>query len=275
MPRRLLLSLLVACLAAASPAAARERWLWPVRGPVVGRFAVGPDRFAAGQRRGIDIAAPLGAPVRAACSGRVSFTGAVGASGRVVAVACGPLSATYLHLGQAAVRRGEFVGVGEPIGTVGTSGRPREPMSHVSLGARVRARARGEGYVDPLRLLGADPPGAPRALPARRVTPPEPGPAPALAPLAVPAGLPAPLVLPARTLMPGAATAPAPVSGAAPVPVARPGLPLGGLWLPAGFGLLIGAFTLTAARRIRADLGGARRAGRRAWRESIRVATRR
>ncbi len=275
MPRRLLLSLLVACLAAASPAAARERWLWPVRGPVVGRFAVGPDRFAAGQRRGIDIAAPLGAPVRAACSGRVSFTGAVGASGRVVAVACGPLSATYLHLGQAAVRRGEFVGAGEPIGTVGASGRSREPMSHVALGARVRARPRGEGYVDPRRLLGADPPGAPRALPARRVTPPEPGPAPALAPLAVPAGLPAPLVLPARALTPGAATAPAPVSGAAPVPVARPGQPLGGLWLPAGFGLLIGAFTLTAARRIRADLGGARRAGRHAWRESLRVAIRR
>lgn len=133
MPRLLVLPLTVACLVAASPAAARERWLWPVRGPVIGRFELGPDRFAAGQRRGIDIAAPLGAPVRSACPGRVSFAGTVGASGRVVAVACGSLSATYLHLGRLAVRRGHLVAAGEPVGTVGASGRPREVTPHVSL----------------------------------------------------------------------------------------------------------------------------------------------
>ncbi len=270
MARRLVLSLTVACLAAASPAAARERWVWPVRGAVIGRFHVGSDRFAAGQRRGIDLAAPVGAPVRAACSGRVSFAGTVGASGRVVAVACGPLSATYLHLGHVAVRRGAFVVAGESIATVGTSGRPGEPVSHLALGARILARPRGEGYVDPRRLLGEDPPGGPPALPVGRPGgPPAVAPAgtpePALVPMVRPAPAPAPVHAPARVRAPRA-------TGLA---VPRAGLPLAALWLPAGFALLIGAVALTAARRLRADLDRTRYARAQAWRERLRVATRR
>ncbi len=252
MPRLLVLSMTVACLVAASPAAARERWLWPVRGPVIGRFELGPDRFAAGQRRGIDIAAPLGAPVRSACPGRVSFAGTVGASGRVVAVACGSLSATYLHLGRVAVRRGRLVAAGEPVGTVGASGRPREATPHVSLGARVRARP--HGYLDPVRLLGADPPVPPPALRA-----PRPGRPRAIGPPSAPA--PAPLGAPV----------PLEVARAAPpAPVAAPGLPLGSLWMPAGFVLLIGAFGLTAVRRLRAGSEGAPRDVRPALRRRLR-----
>jgi len=265
MPRRLVLSLTVACLVAASPAAARERWLWPVRGSVIGRFQLGPDRFAAGQRRGIDIAAPLGAPVRAACSGRVSFTGTVGASGRVVAVACGPLSATYLHLARVAVRRGAFLAAGEPVGTVGASGRPREATPHLSLGARVRVRA--HGYVDPLRLLEADPPGAPPALPSPRPgRPPGIGPPPAPARAPLPVAVPAPLTFPSSL----AAAHPARVT-----PVPSTGLPLGPLWPPAGFALLIGAFALTALRRLRASSVGVLRADRPALRHRFRPAARR
>lgn len=213
------LGVLLAVLAPVQDAAARARWLWPVHGDVVGHFALTRDRFAGGQRRGIDIAAPPGAAVRAACGGRVSFAGVVPEAGRTVTVACGPLNATYLHLGSVAVHPGTGVVPGAPLGAVGPSARLR-------LGARVRARR--FGYVDPLRLLGADPPGAPPAL----------GPRAPVEPLSrIPRiALPAVARVPAR---PAAVHAPA-------------GLPLGGLWLPAGFALLIGGFAVIAVGRLRA-----------------------
>lgn len=220
------LSSLLSALAPVGDASARPRWLWPVHGAVVARFALAGDRFAAGQRRGIDIAALPRGVVRAACGGRVSFAGVVPAAGRTVTVACGPLNATYLHLGSVAVHRGSVLVPGEPLGAVGPRGRLR-------LGARVRARR--FGYVDPLRLLGADPPGSPPAVGPRGPTEPY-GAVPRLA-------FPAVARAPAR---PAAVRAPA-------------GLPLGALWLPAGFALLIGGFAVIGLGRLRAagsDLGG-------------------
>lgn len=183
MPIVLLVLLLLAATAPAAGAA--ERWRWPVRGAVVTAFATGPDRFAPGQHRGIDIAARAGAPVRAACSGSVRFAGRVPGRGRAVTLRCGALAATHLELGRTAVRRGDRVAAGDAIGTVAAS--------HVQLGARRVGRA--DGYVDPLTLLAADPvrpvgpapppqrpgPARPAAVPA---APRAPGPAPE--PVAVP-----------------------------------------------------------------------------------------
>jgi Peptidase family M23 len=211
------LTLLVGPLAALAlllvpPDALAARWLWPVSGPVIARFHYGPDPFARGQRRGIDIAAPAGTPIRSACSGRVRFAGAIGTSGRTVSVACGPFVASYLHLDEIATRRGSHLTAGERIGTVGPS-----PLY---LGAR-RIGSRW-GYVDPLRLLGDE-----RRVP-RRVAPPL-GAAP----------------------RPGRGRAPAPTQaprliGRAPVA----GLPLGVLWLPVGSALALAAILapLTALR---------------------------
>jgi hypothetical protein len=185
------------CLLLSAPARAgeRKRWSWPVRGPVLSGFRYGADPFARGQRRGIRIGAPVGAEVRAACPGRVRFAGFAGSSGGTVSVACGRLLATYLHLGAIAVRAGERVWQGQRLGTVGRSGRPRLPDSHLAFGARI---AGGRwAYVDPLALLerpGRDPP--PELVPAgRRPKLPRLGPAPR-AP-AVPARTPRPLGRPA------------------------------------------------------------------------------
>lgn len=206
--------------------AARARWIWPVHGAVVGHFALTGDRFAAGQRRGIDIAASPYAAVRVACGGRVSFAGVVPSAGRTVTVACGSLNATYLHLGSVSVRRGSELVPGAPIGAVGREGRLR-------LGARVRARR--FGYVDPMTLLGADPPRSPPAVGPRG-----------------PGG---PVGRVPRVGFPAAARV-----RVRPVAVRAPAeLPLGGLWLPAGFALLMGLAALTAAGWLRAagsDLGG-------------------
>jgi hypothetical protein len=119
-------------------------WRRPVTGPVVARFAVGPDPFAAGQRRGIDFAALAGSAVTAPCGGSVAFAGAVPRRGGAVSVRCGRLTATVLGLVALAVRRGAVVRPGDRLGTVGSAGRVR-------LGAR-RTQDRF-GYRDPEPLL--------------------------------------------------------------------------------------------------------------------------
>lgn len=129
-------------------------WRWPARGPLVGPFHLSPKRpFAAGQRRGIDLAVPPGALVRAACSGRVTYAGAVPRRGLGVSLRCGPLVATHLGLGRVAVRRGARVAAGDEVGLVAPGGRLR-------LGARRAGRR--FGYLDPLTLLRG----------SRRVAPP-------------------------------------------------------------------------------------------------------
>ena len=196
MTRALCLSLLLVVVVVSGAQA--SPWRWPVDGDPVRRFAVGPDRFAAGQHRGVDLAAPVGAPVRSACTGVVRFAGAVGDAGRTVSVTCGGLVASYLHLGSVAVRRGERVAAGDGLGTVGRSGRPRG-APHLHLGAR---RAAGGGYVDPLTLLGRTPadPSPPLGV----------APRPGLEPRPRPVAVPRPRVRPAPRAAPAAAEDPVP-----------------------------------------------------------------
>ncbi|MDX6643886.1 MAG: hypothetical protein QOD76_1848 [Solirubrobacteraceae bacterium] len=127
-------------------------WRWPVRGVVVGGFNYGAFPFAAGQRRGIEIAAPAGAPVRSACAGRVSFAGTLPRAGRTVSVECGGLVATYLHLAALAVRAGARVSQGDRLGAVGATGLAPGAAPRLYLGAR--GRGRRFAYIDPLTLLG-------------------------------------------------------------------------------------------------------------------------
>lgn len=184
------LVVLAAVAAAVTPACAAARaWQPPVDGPVLRLFSVGPDRFAAGQHRGVDLAAPPAARVRAACGGRVSFAGRVPRGGLTVSVRCGRLVATHQHLGAIVVRRGQRVLPGARIGRAGSA----RPRPHVHLGARIAATG---SYVDPLGLLA----GAPRALPpplpaARRRPPPLRSPPVARRPLRV---RPAPMLAPRR-----------------------------------------------------------------------------
>lgn len=197
-------ALVLAC--AGGPAVAADRsagargWQRPVDGDVLRLFSVGPDRYAAGQHRGVDLAAPPGAPVRAACAGRVSFAGRVPRGGRTVSVRCGALVATHQHLGAFAVRRGQVVAAGAAIGRAGGA----RPRPHVHLGARVAATGR---YLDPLALLSAPPRAAPPPLPA--VRPPRP-----LAPRPVE-------TRPATRRPVRVRPAPAPVPAARPLPVPR------------------------------------------------------
>ena len=221
---------LLASLTASVGSAVARGWIRPVDGSVARAFAVGPDRFAAGQHRGVDLLAAPDSPVRAACSGRVSFAGRVPGGGRTVSVRCGALVATYQHLGVVAVRRGRMVMAGARLGRSGAA----RPQPHVHLGARVAAT--GE-YRDPLALFAGAPRGPLAPVPLPRRSPPAelsprlrprplgPAPAPRLAP--------APLRLPAPRPVapPSAAATPAdrlPWAVWAGLALVALGLPLGG-----------------------------------------------
>ena len=172
-----LLPVLVAILVGACPASA---WTWPANGPVLKRFSLGQDVYAAGAHRGIDVGAPAGSPVRAPASGSVSFAGTVPVGGRTVTIQTADgYAVTLVHLGTATVPKGGAVAEGDVVGTIGPSGEAEHDVPYVHLGIRIASEP--EGYVDPLSFLPprsaaapaseaeATPPVAPGAQPASPV----------------------------------------------------------------------------------------------------------
>jgi murein DD-endopeptidase MepM/ murein hydrolase activator NlpD len=128
------------------------RFAWPHPGAHRGRY--GDQRTFNGKKEsvhyGLDIAAPRGAPVRAANDGEVVLARDCYYSGKTVAVWHGAgLFTLYFHLDRAEVRRGAKVRRGDRLGVVGSTGRSTGPHLHWS--AKV-----GDLYVDPESLMGID-----------------------------------------------------------------------------------------------------------------------
>ena len=204
----------------------------PVGGGVAAGFEVGPNPFAGGQHRGADLRAAPGAPVRAACGGRVVVAGRVGSSGRLVTVRCGRWRVTHMPMAAIAVRAGAVIPRGGRLGTLGASD------DHAGLHLGVRREGRRFGYVDPIPLLSTSPPGPPPAVAPRRLHRPRPprqpiarrrpprpeAPRPVAAPAPRPVAAPAPRPVAAPALRPVAAPTSRPV-GVPPARVlpARPG----------------------------------------------------
>ena len=192
--RRLLVTLTAFLLLSSS---AHASWSWPVRGDVITPYRNGDDPYAAGQHRGIDIAAAVATPVMAASSGDVLFAGTAGSSGLTVSVRTGDgFDTSYLHLSAIAVHAGAHVSAGERLGAVGTSGTRSAAQPHLHFG--VREAGKRHAYLDPLSMLPpvvAPPPSeAPRPSPAPAPLPPHPAPAPEPAP--APRGAPRPAPAP-------------------------------------------------------------------------------
>ncbi len=83
------------------------------------------------QHNGLDLAAPAGAPVRAAGAGIVRFAGDAGSYGNLVVVDHGGgLETRYAHLSAVAVKAGEPLAAGATVGAVGQTGRATGPHLH-------------------------------------------------------------------------------------------------------------------------------------------------
>jgi murein DD-endopeptidase MepM/ murein hydrolase activator NlpD len=83
--------------------------------------------------RGVDYAAPIGTPVRAAGDGRVKFVGNQGGFGNVIELEHGSgVTTVYGHLSRFAsqLRRGQHVDLGQVIGYVGMTGLATGPHLH-------------------------------------------------------------------------------------------------------------------------------------------------
>ena len=129
------------------------RFIMPAEGRVSATF--GERRVFNGsvksRHSGIDIAAPMGAPVRAANAGRVALVRVAYVEGRTVVIDHGGGVFTfYCHLSRARVAVGDVVARGQVIGNVGMTGRATGP--HLHFGARVSGER-----VDGLALIGLRP----------------------------------------------------------------------------------------------------------------------
>ncbi len=122
------------------PAGANGKFRWPVSGTVITNFAE--------SRSGINIAATEGTAVRAVDTGVVIYTGsAVQGYGNLILIKHdnGYVSA-YAHLKDITVAKGETVGVGDAIGSMGMTGGVSRPQLHFEL-------RKGATPVDPMPLL--------------------------------------------------------------------------------------------------------------------------
>lgn len=96
-------------------------FLWPLQGTITRDF----QPHGRHRHDGVDIAAPQGTPIRAAADGKVIFSDwGPGGYGRIVILRHRvDVVTVYAHNHQNLVRAGQFVRQGEPIATVGHSGR--------------------------------------------------------------------------------------------------------------------------------------------------------
>jgi murein DD-endopeptidase MepM/ murein hydrolase activator NlpD len=127
---------------------------WPALGRISGVY--GSQRILNGEPRrphyGVDVAAPVGTPVRAPAAGNVTlvhrdmfFSG-----GTLILDHGHGLSSSFLHLSKIHVRQGQRVGAGELIAEIGATGRVSGPHLHWNMNL-------GAARLDPQLLAGEMP----------------------------------------------------------------------------------------------------------------------
>jgi murein DD-endopeptidase MepM/ murein hydrolase activator NlpD len=111
---------------------AGARFSWPVRGPVLVGFG---ERRGKLKSDGINIAAPIGAPVRATSDGEVVYRGdELDDYGNLLLIRHeGGWVSAYAHTDAILVRKGDFVRQGQVIAKVGRSGDVDRPQLHFQL----------------------------------------------------------------------------------------------------------------------------------------------
>lgn len=114
----------------------RGDWALPAKGRLSTPFGVQRLRNgkAVGRHRGLDIAAPEGAPVLAAATGRVALAGSFRKHGKTVVLDHGMgVTSLYIHLSAIKVREGDTVTRGARLGSIGSTGVSTGPHLHWSI----------------------------------------------------------------------------------------------------------------------------------------------
>ncbi len=129
----------------APPPRASSGFVWPVEGRVLSTFGAKKNGL---HNDGVNIAAPRGAPVRAADNGVVAYAGKeIRGFGNLLLIKHeGGLITAYAHNDAVLVARGDKVTRGQVIAKVGTSGGVETPQLHFEVRQGTRA-------VDPTRYL--------------------------------------------------------------------------------------------------------------------------
>ncbi len=118
---------------------------WPVQGRIVSGFGAKPS---GGNNDGIDIAVPLGTPVKAAENGVVAYSGdeLKGYGNLVLVRHANNWVSAYAHNDEILVKRGEQVRRGQVIGKAGRTGQASQPQLHFEL-------RKGSRPVDPTKYM--------------------------------------------------------------------------------------------------------------------------
>lgn len=102
----------------------------PVSGTITSRFG----RRGRGTHTGLDIAAPTGTTIKAAASGKVTFSGPKGSYGNMVIITHADGTQTYYaHCNTLSVKAGQSVSQGQKIATVGSTGNSTGPHLHLEV----------------------------------------------------------------------------------------------------------------------------------------------
>lgn len=114
-------------------AAGAPAFLMPVSGRPTSGYGLRKDPIhgEVSAHKGLDLAAPAGAPVAAAASGRVTHAGPAGTYGNLVTIRhADGYETRYAHLSSVAVHEGDAVTAGDHVGDVGSTGRSTGPHLH-------------------------------------------------------------------------------------------------------------------------------------------------
>lgn len=113
-----------------------ELFIYPIRGRLTSPFGWRNDPIS-GVRRfhaAIDLAAPLGVPVKAAMDGRVSAAGVNATYGKFIILShSGGYQTMYAHLSLVSVKQGDSLEQGAKIGEVGNTGYSTGPHLHFAV----------------------------------------------------------------------------------------------------------------------------------------------
>lgn len=108
----------------------------PVDGQLSERFGMrkNPSGGEMAFHQGIDFAAPIGTPVKAAADGTVSFVGDRPGYGMMISIShANGLTSHYAHLSAYGVKSGDSVTAGQTIGAVGNTGKGTGPHLHLEI----------------------------------------------------------------------------------------------------------------------------------------------